>query len=438
MDSTASPSSSEDRPRRPIPQWVNLPIRVLLTFALLFGATSAASRGIGYIYFLGGTPESLQKAAEWAPNNPEYYSARARRLQELSIDSSLAEIVALLEKAAALSPGNSDTWAELGGAYEWAGREDDAINAFARAVQLFPNSPKLNWKVGNFYIRSGRTEEALQALQRVVEGDPKLRPLTFDLAWRATPDPDMILSTLVPKNIDALFGYLEYLTHSRRFDEAGRVWKNILELGERFRARPALRYVNRLLRAGLTQQAVTAWDDLYFVHPLFAKRKSANELNLIENGDFEEPLFGYGFDWMFPRQSYAAVRVDRFIYFSGTRSLRIHFRGEENITFAHVMKFIPVKPDTDYIFSSYLKADDITTDRGPRLRLEDAADPSRLFLQTEELTGTRGWAPHTLSFRTGPETDLLRLRVVRNPSLRIDSNISGKLWLDRVTLREAR
>lgn len=415
--------------------WLTVTLKILLTVALLYGSLEASSRGIAYLYFLDGSSESLEKATDWSPTNPEYFAARARYLQVQSVDTPVSEIVGLLEHAASLAETDSAIWAELGGAYEWNGQEEDAMRAYSKAVELFPNSPKLNWKVGNFFIRNGRTEEALQSLQRVVRGDPKLRALTFDLAWRATPDPDMILNVLVPREVDTLFSYLDYLTHSHRYDEARKVWKALLDLGEPFRARPALRYVNRLLRARLTDQAVGVWDDLYFAHPLFKKRKPASELNLVENGDFDDPLFGYGFDWLFQPQKAAAIHVDRFSYYSGTRALRITFRGNENVHFGHVMKFVPVQPNTRYTFTAYMKTNDITTDKGPHFVLEDAADPEALSFRTENLLGSTGWRPQTLKFQTGPETRLIRLRIVRNPSQRIDNQIAGRVWIDRVMLR---
>ena len=379
----------------------------------------------------------MEKAIAWSPGNPEYYAARARRLQVLSIETRPAEIVRLFEAAARLAPHDSTKWAELGGAHEWAGHEQEAIEAFERAVELFPNSPKLNWKVGNFHIRSGRTDEAFASLQRVVRGAPRLRALTFDLAWRAAPDPDTILTVLIPSEIEALFSYLDYLTHSRRYDEAERVWKRITSISAEFDARPALRYVNKLLRARLGDQAGRAWEDLHALHPIFQDRQISDDGNIVENGDFEDPLLGAGFDWMFPGQKLAAIQMDRFTFYSPTHSLRVEFLGRENALFHHILKYIPVEPDTSYVFNGYMKTYEITTDSGPRFLLEDASEPRRLSVSTQSLTGTHGWAPQTLAFRTGPDTRLLRLRVVRTPSMRIDNQISGRVWVDRISLKAA-
>jgi len=430
-------SIAQSLPAAPaLPSWKEIIVRLVLSLGLLYCAIATSTRGIAYLYFRQGTPESLAKASSWAPSNPEYYAARARRLQELSLETPPSEIVRLFETAARLAPQDSSKWSELGGAYEWAGQEEEAIVAFRRAVELFPNSPKLNWKVGNFYIRSGRAEEAYAALHRVVEGDPKLRLLTYDLAWRAIGDADAILEYLVPEETQTLFSYLKYLTHSRRYDEADRVWRKIAARNAPFDARHALRYINRLLRERLGTQALRTWRDLQTIHPIFFNRAVTADGNIIENGDFEDPVLGAGFDWLVQRQKFAAMRMDRFTFYSPTHSVRIEFFGKENAEFRHLGKYIPVKPNTPYVFTGYMKTDDITTDSGPRFRIEDAAHPRDLSLLTESLTATNGWAPQILSFRTGPETTLLRLRIVRTRSQKLDNRISGRVWVDRISLRE--
>ena len=128
------------------------------------------------------------------------------------------------------------------------------------------------------------------------------------------------------------------------------------------------------------------------------------------------------------------VTVDSLIFFDGTQSLRIRFDGKQNLNYRHVFQYVPVKPNTSYQFLGYLRAEKITTDSGPRFEVQDAYDPSKLFLATEDLLGTSSWTPERLAFRTGPDTRLLIIRVARRPSQKFDNQIAGTLWIDRLSL----
>jgi tetratricopeptide (TPR) repeat protein len=68
----------------------------------------------------------------------------------------------------------ADYWADLGSAYEWAGRSEDALRCFERARDLFPLSPDINWRLANFYVRDGKTGSAEVALQRALLGESRV------------------------------------------------------------------------------------------------------------------------------------------------------------------------------------------------------------------------------------------------------------------------
>src|SRR2546429_6392789 len=71
--------------------------------------------------------------------------------------------------ASSLSPQNAHFWTDLGMAYDWAGNRNEAMRAFAQAIELSPNSPDINWKFANFCVRTGKTSEGLQALGKVLK-----------------------------------------------------------------------------------------------------------------------------------------------------------------------------------------------------------------------------------------------------------------------------
>jgi hypothetical protein len=64
----------------------------------------------------------------------------------------------------------------------------------------------------------------------------------------------------------------------------------------------------------------------------------------------------------------------------------------------------------------------------------DAYDPSKLFLSTENVTGTSGWAAHQLEFRTSADTHMLIVKIVRPISHKFDNRLAGAVWIAGVTL----
>jgi hypothetical protein len=52
--------------------------------------------------------------------------------------------------------------------------------------------------------------------------------------------------------------------------------------------------------------------------------------------------------------------------------------------------------------------------------------------------GSMDWRGEKLEFRTGPETRLVVVQVSRHPSLKLDSQIAGTLWLDDFSVTSIR
>ena len=95
-------------------------------------------------------------------------------------------------------------------------------------------------------------------------------------------------------------------------------------------------------------------------------------------------------------------------------------------------QFIPVRPNTDYEFSAESRTEDIDTASGPRFAIADAYTNSSYVL-TDDVLGTNPWRLQQARFHTGPNTNLLLLKIVRQPAAPL---IRGKLWIDDVRLVE--
>jgi len=408
-------------------------IRLLLTLTLLYAGYLTTRRALGDWYFRNPTPERIQRAIRFDPDNPQYYAALARVTQYSPAGAGLDEVIRLYEKATRLSPFKARYWAELGGAYELAGRIKDAQAAYERAKQLFPHSPDINWQRGNFYLRTGQTREALRAFQKVLLGAPELRRQTFDLAWRATGDADLILAEMIPPNADIFFQYLYYLVEKQHIEQAVAAWTQLLSLRLAFDSKAAFPYLDALIQHQRVVELTQAWAALGERNPVqFRQRRFTSDL--ITNGDFESEILNGGLDWRVTPIEGTVGSVDSLTFFDGTHALKIGFDGKHNLDYGHVLQYVPVKPHTFYRFMGYMRVQGITTDSGPRFQIYDPYDASKLFLSTENLVGSASWSPQQLEFRTGPATRLLLIRVARPPSRKFDNQIAGTVWIDRLSL----
>jgi hypothetical protein len=413
-------------------RWFDLTLRVVFSAGLVYLVYVVSLRAAAEWYFRQPSVTYIRKAIAWNPGNPEYHAGLARVLQQ-SLDGDLQEVIGLYEEAVRLSPYQASYWAELGSAYETAERFDDARRAYERAQMLFPNSPEINWQLGNFYIRIGESRLALPAFQKGLFGDPALRRPAFDLAWRAIGNANTILEEMIPPDTGIIFDYLNYLVDTGRMSEAVQAWSKLLALNLSFEPQLSFHYLNGLIGDKRVDDLVQAWAAMAERYPTIIRQRPYEE-NAIYNGSFEREIMNGGLDWRVIPTEAATVGIDGLTFFDGTQSLRIRFEGKHNLDYYHTYQFVPVKPNTLYRFLGYMRTDKITTDSGPRFQIFDAYDAKRLNLATEKLTGTTSWTPLHLEFRTGPETRLLMIRVGRYPSARIDSLISGTVWVDRLSL----
>jgi hypothetical protein len=109
----------------------SLAIRIGLLFGLLFCMYTGARRGIGDWYFRKESPTSIQAAIKYDGDNPQYYDALGTLTHFYGNTRDLDASVAFYEKATRLSPYDAHFWSDLGAAYDWAGRTNDALGAFA-------------------------------------------------------------------------------------------------------------------------------------------------------------------------------------------------------------------------------------------------------------------------------------------------------------------
>lgn len=406
---------------------------------LLFAAVSLVAVGF-YVQFafrafwaahLAASLEApkLRRAIQLEPDNAEYPHLLGRSLA-LS-GTTLDDAISAYRISVRLNPYNERSWLDLAGAYEFAGRTDEQGDSVENAAKTNPTTPHVSWEAANFFLLQGQTEKALGYFRTVLASDPEAVDSTLRLCMRATGDVDRVLDLAMPPKPDVYLSFLGLLIANQDVAGAENVWNHLVALRLPFSAKSALPYFRLLLLKGEPAAAKTAWEQLAGIDTSM-KPYLASADNLVVNAGFENNMLNGGFDWWYNTYPQAVLNLDDIQFRSGARSLNITFDGH-SVPGAPILQYIPVKPNTSYQFSAVCRSEDIDTASGPRFAIVDAYTNASYVL-TDDTLGTTPWRVQQAQFKTGPNTNLVLLEIVRDPATPL---IRGKFWVDDVKLIEA-
>ncbi len=370
----------------------------------------------------------IQRAIRWEPANAEYPDLLGRQLA-LS-GTSVNEAISSYRTAVHLNPHEARYWLDLAGAYQLAGDTAEQAESVLHAVDADPTTPHVAWEAANFFLVQGDREKALRYFQVVLANDPESVNSVLELCWRASGDATEIMDHALPPRADLYLSFLGLLVTKQQVAASESVWDRLIALQQPFSATPALPYFRLLISQHEVDAAKSAWQELAKVDPSL-QAYLPSQRNLVVNGGFEENLLNGGFDWWFQSYSHAALAIDTNEFRSGTRSLSVTFDGQ-SVPGPQLVQFIPVKPNTSYEFSAESRTQDIDTASGPRFAIVDAFTNASYVL-TDDTLGSTPWRLQEARFQTGPNTNLLLLKIVRDPPQPL---IRGKMWIDNVMLVE--
>ena len=379
---------------------------------------------------LAATPDlsNLNKAIRLEPSNAEYRELLGRSLA-LS-GTNLNDAIANYRTAVHLNPYVARYWLDLAGAYQVAGDASEQEQSVEQAVEADPTTPHVAWEAANFFLVQGDQERALRNFRVVLANDPEAVDSALQLCWRATGDANQILDRALPRRPDLYLSFLRLLISKQEVAAAENVWNHLIALNQEFSTKLAFPYFRFLIEKQEVAAAQTAWQQLAGVNRSLQPYLPSRE-NLVVNGGFEENVLNGGFDWWYGSNPHAALAIDTSEFYGGTRSLSVTFDGQ-NSADAGILQFVVVKPRTEYEFSAESRTEDIESASGPRFAIADAYTNASYVL-TDDVLGTNSWRVQQARFQTGPNTNLVLLKIVRQPAGPL---IRGKLWIDDLRLIE--
>ncbi|MGA9209613.1 MAG: carbohydrate binding domain-containing protein [Terriglobales bacterium] len=429
---TPDPGGIRARPRseaaaKPAARAAPLAARIVLLLVALAAtglylrATSRAYRAFQWAENF--TPDNLTTAARLEPSNADF-RYRLGRYSLLMQD--FPNAIADFNSAIALNSHDPRYWLDLASADLATDNPAGTQQALARAMEADPTTPEVVWQTANYELVQGETELALRRFHDLVENDGETLLAVLNVCWRATRDPDLIAEKVLPARPDDYFTFIRFLWNKRPPQAADQVWSRLIALKRTFPVRLAFPYLDYLISRGELAQAEEAWAQLAVANPEFRPYVPGD--NRIVNGGFELDLLNGGLDWRYAPQQGASAFIDDRRAHSGNRSLAITFEGAP--ADSGVVQLVPVRGNTTYQFSGFMMAEDLQTISPPRFAIHGVSR-NQQYLLTDGVTGAPGWQQLQGEFTTGPQDDLLLVRVVRVPSQRL---IRGKIWVDDVKL----
>lgn len=186
----------------------------------------------------------------------------------------------------------------------------------------------------------------------------------------------------------------------------------------------ALRYAHFLL----SHQRVRASADIW---------QTYTDTSGLTNPGFEIKITGRGFDWRYWGEKDEQWNLKRVHSESaeGDYALRISFGGKENLSFHHLYQIVAANPLESYRLTYAWKTSGITTDQGPFVEIV-GYDGQGLHQTGSMMTGTHGWCEDTIAFTMPADCHAAVVRLRRRTSMRFDSKIRGRIWLDNFRLEK--
>jgi tetratricopeptide (TPR) repeat protein len=371
---------------------------------------------------------NLQKAIRLEPANAEYRELLGRNLAVSA--ANLDDAISNYRAAVHLNPYEARYWLDLAGAYQVAGRTSEQEESVEHAVEADPTTPHVAWEAANFFLVQGERDKALRQFRVVLANDPDTVDSALQLCWRATGDANQILDQALPRRPDLYLSFLRLLVSKQEVAAAENVWGHLIGLQQSFPINLTFPYFRLLIAKQEVTAAQAAWQQLAILNPSLQAYLPSRD-NLIVNGGFEESVLNGGFDWWYESNPHAALAIDTSVFHGGTRSLSVTFDGQ-NASEAGILQFIPVRPNTEYKFSAECRTHELETASGPRFALADAYTNTPYVL-TDDSLDNNPWRLQEAQFQTGPNTNLLLLKIVRQPAAPL---IRGRLWIDDLRLVE--
>ena len=407
----------------------------ILVFALAAGALlsyQAVRLWLAYHRIHSTRLEVIERGAALEPGNAEAWDllGRYRQLDFASADPQ--QELADYQRAVQDDPLSATFWMNLAGAYEANGDLGAAQNAFERAHSVYPLSAEVAWNYGNFLLRQEKEAEGYAEIRHAVQSDPRLLTLAISRVWRSSQDVNILLDQVLPADQDAYVQALNFFASIRQPDAALSVWRRTLALGKILALPRTFPFLDELIQDDRSTDAKQVWIEALTAAGL--PHEEPLNHSLVWNGGFSSDFSNGGLGWRWNSPIGVAVDFDAAPPASGVRAVRLDFGGGTNLELSQPMQYVPVEPRRTYHFHAYMRTEEITTESGMRFSLVDPNHDDAVNMLTDNFVGSHNWTALDLDLTTSAQTHFLLLRLLRAGSRLFENKLSGTVWIADVSL----
>ncbi len=409
-----------------------LSFSILIFIILLYAGYQIVSIWRGVTFYQSGLSiENLLKAASKVPSNPDPLFRLSLFYQWDIRNIDLKKSVQYLLEAIEKNPLEQEYWLNLARIYRRMGEPQASEKALENALLVFPTAYQGRWVSGNLFLQEGTLEKAIPHFSYILEHYPNQSSLVYEVLGKAINDSDYLLEHIVPKSALSFKQYLAYLYERGDQESAQKAWERKRSYGYQPDRKETLQHIEFLIARKEIREAFQVWKARLQEEEL----PSPSGSNLLTNGGFEqEKILGGGFDWKINKVPGVEVSFDSSTAWEGKRSLKMVFNGKENVDFYHVYQYVPLRPDTEYVLTAYMKTQAITTKSG--LKVEILGVGSAFYKASDPLFGDNEWRELTIALRTPAPSQGGLVRIRREKTEKFDRYISGTVWIDHISLKE--
>ncbi len=376
--------------------------------------------------------DGLKRASLIEPDNAEIWY-RLGRLRQLDFDNAdIPMAISYYQRAEKLNPRSPYYKIDLASAYEMAGNMGEADSEFRAARAAYPISAEVSWKYGNFLLRQSRLPEAYAEIHHAVVVDPNLIPLAVSRVWHSDPDVHLLLDQVLPDTAEAYLAALAYLADEQEAKAALGMWQRLIAKNPHTDPKLSYKLTDMLVAQERFEEAGAVWRQAIATDSGSTPAYSGN--SLVYDGGFERDISGGGFGWRESDVEGGDFDFDTDTKHSGSRAARLTFDGTKNLSYENLFQNVLVSPGTRYRFQGFIRTDQISTESGMRFEIVDPKDQQQVDVFTPNETGTLPWTLEQVNFTTGPKTHMIVIRLVRKPSVRLDNQLRGTVWIDDISL----
>jgi len=364
------------------------------------------------------------------PDDPQTHFTAAVLLDKTFEPADAAASLEEYKKAAELSPNNYLVVLALAKAYDRAGDRENANAAFLRARELAPNYSDVKFAYGNFLLRGGGNDEAaFQLIAAAAKSRPEYASSAAILALETAGQNIAEARRLLGDAPSARAALAIYLLTKDRVEDAAALWDSLpIELKTGRLKEAGERLAAKLIEKKQFRLALSVYNDLQ-ANPVLA-------LNTVTNGGFESGVSADAsniFNWKINagREPQIAL-ADR--AHSGKVSLYFVFETKRADAFREVRQTVAVEPGSKYRLSAFYKSElRAAEDVSSHLQVEDAN--GAILAKCPSFALNADWAETGIEFQVPADVpDGIAIELVRDDCRSPICPISGKLWLDDITL----